>query len=98
MHARVITAHSTPSRVEQSATIYESSVIPEVQKFKGFKSALLLIDPDTGRAMSVVLWDTEADMLASEKSDYLRRQIAKFGAIFDATPQVEHYEVRCSTD
>jgi heme-degrading monooxygenase HmoA len=96
MYARVITAQSTRSKVEQAVATYESSVIPEASKLKGFKNAYLLVSPATGQAMSVVLWETEDDMIASEKSEYLRGQIAKFGAIFDATPMIEHYEVRAS--
>lgn len=96
MHARVITVRSTRSRVEQAAALYEASVIPEARKLKGFKNAYLLVNPESGEALSVVLWETEADMLASEDGEYLRSQISKFGAIFDATPVVNHYEVRAS--
>jgi hypothetical protein len=96
MHARVITVQSSSNRIDQAVSTYETLVIPEVRKFKGFKNAYLLVNSASGQAMSVVLWETERDMLASEEGEYLRGQIAKFGAIFDATPAVEHYEVRAS--
>ena len=96
MHARVITVHSTPSKMEQAISTYETSVIPEASKLPGFKNAFLLVKASTGEGVSIVLWETEADMIAGEDSEYLKNQITKFGAIFDATPVIEHYEVRAS--
>jgi len=94
MHARVITVQSTPSDMERAIDTYKSSVIPEASKMPGFKNAFLLAEAATGQAISIVLWETEADMIAGEDSEYLQNQITKFGAIFDAPPAIEHYEVR----
>lgn len=94
MHARVITVQSTPSNMEQAISTYEASVIPEASKLPGFKNAFLFVRSATGQGISIVLWETEEDMIAGEKSEYLRNQIAKFGAIFDTPPAIEHYEVR----
>ena len=60
---------------------------------RGFKSGLLLTDPNTGKGVSVTLWETEADMIAGESSGYLQEQFAKVGAILVGPPVTEHYEV-----
>lgn len=93
MHARVVTVQIQPGKTAEAVGIYNDSVIPAAKSQPGFKSATLLTDPNTGNGISLVLWDTEADMLASESSGYFREQLAKFGGVFADPPVTEHYEV-----
>ena len=93
MHARVVTIQTQPGKTEEAIRIYRDSVMPAAKEQKGFKSALLLTDPDTGKGVSVTLWETEADQKASEASGYFQQQIAKFGAVFAGPPVREAYVV-----
>jgi len=93
MHARVVTAQIQPGKMEEAVGIYRDSVVPAAKQQKGFKGALLLTDPNTGKGISIALWETEADMQAGEASGYFQEQIAKFAAVFAAPPVTEHYEV-----
>jgi heme-degrading monooxygenase HmoA len=79
--------------MEEAVGIYRDSVVPAAKQQKGFKGALLLTDPNTGKGISIALWETEADMQAGEASGYFQEQIAKFAAVFAAPPVTEHYEV-----
>ena len=93
MHARVVTVQIQPGKTAEAVSIYNDSVIPAAKEQRGFRSANLLTDPNGNKGVSVVLWDTEADMLASESSGYFQEQLAKFGGVFAASPVTEHYEV-----
>ena len=93
MHARVVTIQTQPGKTEEAIRIYRDSVMPAAKEQKGFKSALLLTDPDTGKGVSVTLWETEADQKASEASGYFQQQIAKFAAVFAGPPVREAYVV-----
>jgi len=68
-----------------------------LQCLEGFKGALFLTDPDTGKYVSMTLWETEADMEAGEASGYLREQVAKAVPALAAPPIREHYEVHVKT-
>jgi heme-degrading monooxygenase HmoA len=57
----------------------------------------LLTDRKSGKGISVVLWETEADMTASDTSGYLSEQLAKFGSLFITPPITEGYEVSIQT-
>jgi len=61
---------------------------------KGFKGAMLLTDPGTGKAISVTLWETEADMTVIEAGGWWQEQIARFGSVMAGSPVREHYQVR----
>lgn len=93
MHARVTTAHVQPGKMDDSLAIWRDTVPPVVKAQSGFKGALFLIDRNTGKGMSVTLWETEADLKAVEASGVYHEVIAKFADVLAGPPVREQYEV-----
>lgn len=54
-----------PSQVEDAVEGYGDTAVPWLAETKGFCSALLLIDPDTGHAISETLWRDEEALVES---------------------------------
>ena len=90
MYARVVTVSVPPDKVDESISIYQS-IEPLFQHQKGFKSANLLLDRNTGKCVSISNWETRADLEASES--WYQEQMARFGPIFAMRPVREIYEV-----
>ena len=93
MHARVLITQFQLAKVDEGINLYRDSVVPAAKQQHGLKGLLFLTDRNTGKGISIGMWETEADMKAGEASGYLQEQIAKFSAIFAAPPTTEHYEV-----
>jgi len=93
MKARVVNVQVQPGKTFEAVNIYRDSVVPASKKQKGFKGALLVTDPDTGKGLSITLWETEADMKAGESSGYYQEQIAKLAVVMAAPPAMQHYDV-----
>jgi heme-degrading monooxygenase HmoA len=93
MYARVMTVQLQPGKTEEAVQIYRDSTVPSAKQLQGFKSALFLTDAATGKGISITMWETEADMKASETSGWLQEQSAKFASLFTAQPVREAYEV-----
>jgi heme-degrading monooxygenase HmoA len=93
MYARVMTVQLQPGKIEEAIQIYRDSTVPSAKQLQGFKSALFLTDATTGKGISITMWETEADLKASETSGWLQEQPAKFASLFTATPVQEVYEV-----
>lgn len=93
MYARVTTVQIQPGKADEAIGIFRDSVVPAAKQQKGFKGGLLLTDRNTGKGLSIALWETEADMRAGEASGYYQQQLAKFKDIFGAPPVREQYEV-----
>ena len=91
MHARVVTVQVQPGQTEEAVNIYRS-IGPLWQQQNGFKGAYLLTDP-TGKGVSITMWETQADMEATEASGWYQEQIAKFASVFAGPPVQEAYEV-----
>ena len=93
MFARTTVMQARPETLGDAARIFNESVLPAARRQPGFKGALFLTDPATGKGMSVTLWDTEQDLKAGEASDYFRQQIAKFAPLMAGPPVRDVYQV-----
>ncbi len=93
MNARVTIVQIVPGKLDEAVGLYRDSVVPAAKQQKGCKGLYLLTDRNTGRGISITLWETEADMTAGENSGYYQQQLAKFKDVFGAPPVREAYEV-----
>jgi heme-degrading monooxygenase HmoA len=93
MYARVTVMQGKPETAEEAAKIFNESVIPAAKAQKGFKGALFLTDPTTGKGMSLTLWESEGDLKAGESSGYFKEQTLKFGPLLAGPPAREVFVV-----
>ena len=93
MHVRIVTAQVQPDKIDETILIYRDSVGPAFKQQPGFKGTLLLMDRNTCKSISIVIWETEADLKASEASGFYQQQIAKVADFFASTPVREVFEV-----
>jgi heme-degrading monooxygenase HmoA len=79
--------------MDEGIQIYRDSVVPAAKQQQGFKGAFLLTDRRSNKAITITLWETEADMRAGEVSGYLREQLAKATSVLTVGPVLEGFEV-----
>ena len=91
--ARVNYIQVQPGKMDDLVNIFQDSVVPVLQQLQGFKRELILTDRNTSKVFAVPLWETEADMIASETSGWVRESFDKFVGVFAGPPVTEHYEV-----
>jgi hypothetical protein len=73
MYAQLIEGGTTAARRTDMDRIVTDEMVPALQAEPGFAGALNLVDRETGNAMMVVLWETEAQA---------RRALAEYGGAF----------------
>jgi len=93
MHARVVFFDVRAGKREEAVSLFRDAVVPAAKKQKGFSGGLLLTDPAAGKGISIGLWNTAANMLATEKSGFYQGWVEKFQNVFANPPFMEHYEV-----
>ncbi len=93
MHARVTTIQVQPGRLNDLVQVLQYSLLPTLTSLAGFQRALLLNSPEADRCVTVSLWATEAEMLASEQGGVF--QMVRSGLLdaLIATIRVERFEV-----
>jgi heme-degrading monooxygenase HmoA len=93
MYTRVTTIQFQPGKIDEGNRIVKESVVPPMKKVNGFKGQLFFIERNTGKAVSVNLWETEADLTAFEASPLYKELMGKIAGIIAAPPTTERYEV-----
>lgn len=91
MYARVWFVKTEPEKRDEIIQAIRDSVLPAVHHQQGYKGYLALSDPSTGKGLAIALWETEADLKASEAIG--QEQVAKAAHLFTSAPVREVYEV-----
>ena len=94
MHCRAVTARVKAGKTQEAIDLYEKSVVPAARLQKGFQDAYLMVDPATGRALSISIWDSQSEMVEGERVGYYRDQVAKFRTMLAEAPVAEHHELK----
>lgn len=93
MYARHVTTKVKPDNLDEASKIYENSVVPEGKVQKGYRGIYMLTNKETGKIISISLWDSKEDAAANEKSGYFRRQVDKFKDFVSEPPVIEGFDV-----
>ena len=93
MFARMTLLPFKPENVNDAVRLFQTSVIPEARKQKGFRGSCFLIDRIGGKARAVTFWASEKYAVANEESLFYQEQLVKFLSYFSGDPIREGYEV-----
>lgn len=93
MYARAVNIQFQPGKVDEASRIVKDSIVPAMKGQKGFKGQILLTQKDTGKAISINLWETEAELTAFEASPLYKELLGKLGNLLAGPPAGERYEV-----
>lgn len=97
MYARVVNVQFQEGKLDEANRIVNESIVPALKEQKGFKGQFLLTQHDTGKAISLNLWETEGDLTAFETSPLYRDLMGKLAEVLAAPPAGEAYEVSVQT-
>jgi len=93
MYARAVNVQFQAGKVDEANGIVKDAIVPVLKEQKGFKGQLLFTQHDTGKAISINLWETEADLSAFEASPLYRELMGKLAGVLAGPPAGERYEV-----
>lgn len=91
MHARVTTLKGAPEDADNGIDNFRTNVVPFARE-QG-KGAILLVDRESGEAISITLWEDEQSLRASEDAANALRADAAGQMGASQTPAVGRYEV-----
>jgi heme-degrading monooxygenase HmoA len=93
MYARHVTTFVKMDKMDEALKIFEDSVIPEGKAQEGYVGIYLLTNKESGKIISITLWNTQEDAIANEESGYYHRQVEKFNDVITQPPIKEGYDV-----
>ena len=93
MYARITSNQFPPDQLDAAVQFLRERGLQELQGQQGFQGLYILVDRAGGNAMAISLWETEADLQASEeRAAVVRGQTGETGGAKGAG-MVERYEV-----
>jgi len=92
MKARVWTFEVKPGQMAEVQRAYDDHMA-HTRGRKGFRHSFLLTNEAGNRAISVGIWDSEADMMASDVTDANDQTLNQAADMFDATSSHDIYDV-----
>ncbi|MGA2460813.1 MAG: antibiotic biosynthesis monooxygenase [Candidatus Bathyarchaeia archaeon] len=98
MYARAVNVQFQSGKIQEASRIVKDSIVPVMQKQKGFKGQLLLTQRDTGKAISINLWETQDDLTQFETSPLYRELMDNLAGVLAGPPTGERYEVSVFLD
>jgi heme-degrading monooxygenase HmoA len=90
--ARVSTFQGAPDQTAEGIRVAREQILPAARLQDGFRGIYLLFDRESGKSLSVTLWETEEDMRASEEAARRARDESA-AATGETVLGVERYEV-----
>jgi hypothetical protein len=95
MFARVtyVQAPEGEGKIQEGLKLWYQNVLPTTSAREGFMGVLSLVDHETGKALSVTLWEGDEEMLASTEAEYHKQALERFGEFFQGVHDPENYEV-----
>ena len=97
MFARVSTYQGPPELIDEGIRIAEEQILPQARQLDGFKGVYALVDRQSGKQLTITLWESEEAMRASEQAaNRLRSEDAE--AAGATVLSVERFEVVLSSE
>ncbi len=93
MFARVVNVQLQPGKVDEGVRIVREAIMPVLEQQKGFKSQYFFTQQDTNKAVSINIWETEADLAAFETAPIYRELMGKLAGVLAGPPAGERYTV-----
>jgi heme-degrading monooxygenase HmoA len=93
MYARAVNVQLKSGKIDEASYIVKDAIVPVLKQQKGFKGQLLLTQSDTGKAISINMWETEDDLTVFETSALYRELMGKLAGVLAGPPAGERYLV-----
>jgi heme-degrading monooxygenase HmoA len=92
MYARVTTLQLQLGKLDEFLRLFQDAIAPAAAGQPGFRGITLMSDPSLGKVVAFGLWDTEADLLASERA-YYQAKLGEVDGLLAGPPLREAFEV-----
>jgi heme-degrading monooxygenase HmoA len=93
MFARTTTMQLKIAFIDDALEVYKNSIVPAAQSQKGLIELSLLLDKNTGKAISMAIWESEQDAKDNEESHYYQEQLVKLLSFYAYPPIKEGFQV-----
>ena len=89
--ARATTAQIQAGKMQELIDLYNTSIVPALKTLKGFQGAYLMTEGGDNKALSITVWESEADLVGATGT--LQEALAKSRDLFAGSADTTNYEL-----
>jgi len=93
MFARLTSFQGRTDKFNKAVKMWKEIDTPDYKQLKGYRGAYLLADRDTGKGVSMTLWDNKEDAIAEEQSGHYDKSKDMYKDFLIGPTVREGYEV-----
>jgi hypothetical protein len=93
MYARVTYVQAPEGKVNEGLKLWRENVLPITKSREGFRGVVSLVQRETGKALSITLWDMELQLLDSTEAEYHKQALERYGEYFEGVHDPENFEI-----
>jgi heme-degrading monooxygenase HmoA len=93
MHARMGTLYPRSGDFDHVLQLLHDTVALAAQNEPGFGGMLVMNNRQASKIVGITLWESEDDMAASERGEYLQDQVSRVITHLRRPPEFEDYEI-----
>jgi heme-degrading monooxygenase HmoA len=93
MFARLVSAQAVDGKLDEAVRIWKEEDMPLMDSVKGYLGAYLLADRESGKAVSMTLWEREEDSVADVGSQLHQKQLGMYEGLLVGEPIHKGYEI-----
>jgi hypothetical protein len=97
MFCRVTHVQAPEGKVQEGLNLWYENILPITKSREGFMGAISMVDFDSGKALSITLWEGEEDLLASTEAEYHKKAVERFGEFFENAHEPENFTMHMYT-
>ena len=92
MYVRVMSREVVEGKMDELLAAVEKDVEPILHHMEGFRGGFVFTDRESNKPMSIAVWETEDDLLASEGAPIYVGRISRMAAVLREPPTPQHFE------
>lgn len=97
MFCRVTHVQAPEGKVREGLELWYNNILPITKSREGFRGAISMVDFETGKALSITLWEGEEDLIASTEAEYHKKAVERFGEFFENAHEPENFRMHMFT-
>ena len=92
MYARITMLQGQPGKLDEGIRFFQDGDT-QLRQVKGYKGAWLFVDRQSNKAVTVSLWESEADSTAYANSPLRQEVVSRLASLIVGEPTIGVYEV-----
>ena len=93
VHARKGALYPRSGQFDRVLQVLREAVVPAARQQPGYDGMILLENRQAGKIVTITMWESRVEMLASQRGEYVQEQVSRLITLLSKPPEIEDYGI-----